>query len=231
MWQFRQSQPRVSYSSRPHSPLAASKLCSTDLVPFLGNPDSSRLRTASGSPRASETWRCNSAKTSSPSQRPCPRNFWRERTTPPSIASAMFSALRRALPLRPWRPVPHRGEGRSGGVSVSVSVPVPDRHRGGGEPAVPLAAGQVGDAPGAGGKAGGAEPAGAHRQGLHGRRRRLGDVDALGDGAGLLEGELRLGVAVGAGGSENQDPWGSHAELGETRNRARPDGAGRSSSF
>ena len=31
------------------------------------------------------------------------------------------------------------------------------------------------------------------------------DVDALGDGAGLLEGELGLVVAVGAGGAEDQD--------------------------
>src|SRR5262249_33677918 len=37
------------------------------------------------------------------------------------------------------------------------------------------------------------------------------DVDALGDGPHLLEGELRLGVAVGAGGSQDQDARSSHS--------------------
>ncbi len=39
------------------------------------------------------------------------------------------------------------------------------------------------------------------------------DVDALGDRAGLLEGELGFGVAVGAGGSQNQDARGGHAQV------------------
>ena len=37
-------------------------------------------------------------------------------------------------------------------------------------------------------------------------------MDALGDGAGLLEGELGLDVAVGAGGAQDQDAGGGHAE-------------------
>ena len=39
------------------------------------------------------------------------------------------------------------------------------------------------------------------------------DVDALGDGAGLLEGELGFGVAVGAGGSQDQDARCGHEPI------------------
>ena len=38
-------------------------------------------------------------------------------------------------------------------------------------------------------------------------------MDALGDGAGLLEGELGLVVAVGAGGPQDQDAWRGHDGL------------------
>ena len=37
------------------------------------------------------------------------------------------------------------------------------------------------------------------------------DVDALGDGAGSLEGELGLAVAVGAGRAQDQDAGGGHS--------------------
>ncbi len=44
---------------------------------------------------------------------------------------------------------------------------------------------------------------------------QLVDVDAVGEGAGLLEGELRLLIAVGAGGSQDEGAGPGHAESRE----------------
>ena len=43
------------------------------------------------------------------------------------------------------------------------------------------------------------------------------DVDALGDGAGLLEGELGLAVAVGAGGTQDEDARRGHDVICQTK--------------